>query len=184
MKNLNHTARPLLKLFAVIGGIICLQSSAFAFSPSHESGYDDGDGGGGSIVSDAEQIRDDGLKIIAAAFQKTGDQKFNRMEQKLRNARFEVGESGECKDANAYANPGGSTIYFCRSPAMHTLIHESVHLTEGGWGGGGLSNECAADYYMIKAIFYGTGEVEQGAYDEDCPDNVSLQQSLASGGAQ
>ncbi len=182
MKNLKPTANPLRKLFTVIVGIICLQSNAFAYSPSHENGYDDGNGGGGSIVSDAEQIRDDGLKIIAAAFEKTGDQRYNRMEQKLRNARFEVGESGECEGANAYADLGGSTIYFCKSPAMHTLIHETVHLTQSGWGGGGQSSECEADYYMIKAIFYGSGGIEQGAYDEDCPDNVSLQQTLASGG--
>ncbi len=135
-----------------------------------------------SYAEQANGMRAEGVEIFRKAAQKTGDRKFTELADSLERAEIVPGTESGCRGANAYTHAGIDTIYMCdNGPYMHTLLHETVHTIQVE-DGRGIEIECEADFYMIKAMYYGSGVVQEGAYDDRCPDNVELQRSLGSNG--
>ena len=131
-----------------------------------------------SYAERANGMRAEGVEIFRKAAQKTGDRKFTELADSLERAEIVAGSYDSCRDRSAYTYAGVDTIYMCDyGPYMHTLLHETVHTIQVE-DGRGIEIECEADYYMIKALYYGAGEIQDGAYDDQCPDNVRLRRSL------
>ena len=142
----------------------------------------EGDSEYDSAAEHANKIRDDGVKIFRAAAKKTRDPIFNRLADNLENASLLPGNDTECRGSTlAFTYLGTDANYFCVSPSMHTLLHETVHTIQVE-DGRGKEIECEADYYMIKALYYGAGQIEEGHYDDECPNNVDLERSLGRNG--
>ena len=174
----------------------CIQYGSGGESSSG-GGYEGGGSGlGGPTVDaryaeEANQMRAEGVEIFRKAAQKTGDQRFIQLADTLARVQMLPGSESYCNNAQA---PGGSTgavayamaaenaEFFCEQPEMHTLLHETVHILQGG--GFGKSVECDADEYMIKAFYYGAGRIQEGAYDYDdnghpyCTQNIALERSF------
>ena len=160
-----------------------------------------GDSRGGQTVdpryaNEANQLREQGIQVFHTAYQKTGDQRFNQLADALANANIVAGTDGDCNgestngfsSSNAYTMVEENTIYFCYPPdmnVMHVLLHETVHLTQRP--GENKRVECEADTYMIKAFYYGLGQIEPGHYDHDangapyCTENIALEKRLRNG---
>ncbi len=156
------------------------------------------DRGGQTVDSryadEANQLRQKGIEVYHTAFKKTGDPRFNELAEALANANIVPGTDKECNgestngfsSSNAYTMVDQNTEYFCNPPDMnvlHVLLHETVHLTQRD-GDENKDVECEADAYMIKAFYYGLGQIEPGHYDHDangapyCTGNIALENKL------
>ncbi len=180
MKHINT----IKNIYTITAGISLLALVIFNFSGSAlASEY--GENQYESYAQDAKQMREEGVKIFRTAAEKTGDNKFNRLADALEHASLLPGNDSDCASDEgdrtlAYTDPGRDANYFCVSPTMHTLLHETVHTIQGFWQSS-HDDECEADNYMIKALYYGAGQLEQGNYDDECPANVDLERSLGGG---
>jgi hypothetical protein len=128
-----------------------------------------------------EQARQEAIRILQNANDRTPKPEFARMIKKLSVASFKRGSKYECvsspnptlkgsKGAWAYADLGGSTIWYCMAMDAETLIHETGHLI-GHY-------DCVADRLVILAVYESERRVTSGAYDSVCASNVKLQTSL------